>query len=47
MGKDNEQHVCLVCGITSDQRVLLACEHNGKEDWVCVRCLPQLIHGAH
>jgi len=38
---------CLVCKATSDKKVLLCGEQNGKEVWVCTRCLPMLIHGAH
>lgn len=40
-------HQCLQCSATSDQRVLLPCEQDGEEKWVCVRCLPSLIHGEH
>ncbi len=40
-----DEKKCVVCGTTSDQRVLLACESQGKEGHVCVRCLPRLIHG--
>ena len=47
MPDNKEQHQCLVCGVSSENRVLLACEVEGKENWVCVRCLPQLIHGSH
>jgi hypothetical protein len=38
---------CFLCSATSDTRVLLKCEDEGKEKWVCVTCLPPLIHGAH
>lgn len=38
---------CLLCDATSDKVVLLSCEKNGEQKWVCVRCLPILIHGAH
>ncbi|MFB3895846.1 MAG: hypothetical protein ACE14V_06035 [bacterium] len=47
MPENKEPHQCLVCAASSETRVLLMCENQGKEDWVCVRCLPQLIHGAH
>ena len=43
----SEKHTCLQCGTGSDQRVLLQCEFRGKQLWVCVSCLPMLIHGAH
>lgn len=42
----NEQNVCLVCGVTSDERVLINGEKNGEQVCVCVRCLPAMIHGA-
>ena len=37
--------VCHLCGARSDQRVLLPCIKRGAHTWVCVRCLPPLIHG--
>jgi hypothetical protein len=40
-------NTCLHCGATSDRVVLLQCEDKGKLQWVCVRCLPRLIHGGH
>lgn len=41
------EHCCAICGTKSDERVLLAAEQNGKPVWVCVHCLPALIHGGH
>ncbi len=41
------EHKCLDCGITSEDRVLLSCEYKREELYVCVKCLPVLIHGAH
>jgi hypothetical protein len=38
---------CFVCGTTDKERVYLPCFHAGEEKFVCVRCLPILIHGAH
>ncbi len=38
---------CTVCGITDEERMLLCGEYQGKKIWVCVQCLPRLIHGAH
>ena len=40
-------HTCVNCGATSDDRVLLCGEQKGEEVYVCVRCLPVLIHGGH
>lgn len=42
-----QTHACMVCGTSSDQRVVLRGEHEGREAWVCVGCLPMLIHGRH
>ncbi|MCL5266456.1 MAG: hypothetical protein M1343_14900 [Chloroflexi bacterium] len=43
---EKQVHQCTRCGITSKDRVLLSAEFNGEERWVCVACLPYLIHGA-
>ncbi len=42
-----EGHKCAVCGIGSEERVLLSGEQKGEPVYVCVRCLPALIHGGH
>jgi hypothetical protein len=44
---ENEEKACTVCSIKSDERILLSGEDKGKQVWVCVRCLPILIHGGH
>jgi len=36
---------CFVCQSSGEGRVMLPCEHQGEAKWVCVRCLPPLIHG--
>jgi len=41
----SKEKKCTVCGITSDKKVLLCGEDKGKQIWVCVSCLPVLIHG--
>ena len=38
---------CLVCKTTSQNRVLISAEYEDRPVWVCVGCLPMLIHGAH
>lgn len=43
----SEEKKCTVCGIKSEERILLCGEYQGKKVWVCVGCLPRLIHGAH
>ena len=45
--KEQEKHHCLSCNETSETTVLLEAEGQGQKVWVCVRCLPVLIHGAH
>lgn len=42
-----EKIICFVCGNDEDSNVLLPCRSEGKDLWVCVRCLPPLIHGQH
>jgi MinD superfamily P-loop ATPase len=36
---------CFRCGASEEQTVLIPCRHEGKSQWVCVHCLPPLIHG--
>jgi hypothetical protein len=38
---------CYVCGAAEQEKVYLRCVHEGTEKYVCVRCLPVLIHGSH
>lgn len=40
-----KKHECILCQRTSQERVLLTAEKGGQTIWVCVRCLPVLIHG--
>ncbi len=43
----NEEKSCTVCGIKSEERILLCGVYQDKRVWVCVQCLPMLIHGGH
>ncbi|WP_425057742.1 Ion-translocating oxidoreductase complex subunit B [Sporomusa carbonis] len=36
---------CSLCGVTEHERPLLPIKSKGQSDWVCVRCIPRLIHG--
>ena len=36
---------CFRCGNKETEAVLFPCRYQGKSQWVCVRCLPPLIHG--
>lgn len=38
---------CFVCGTDKKEVTFLKCINEGTEKYVCVRCLPILIHGAH
>lgn len=43
----DSQQRCVVCKETSDGKILLHGLDHNREVWVCVHCLPMLIHGAH
>lgn len=45
--KTNSQKECFICQATSEQKVLIPCEDKNESKWVCVSCLPPLIHGMH
>jgi hypothetical protein len=44
---EKKEAACFVCQKTEGEGVLLACRKEGKDLWVCARCLPMLIHGGH
>jgi len=44
-GKQILGETCFRCGNSEEDAVLLPCRHQGESRWVCVRCLPPLIHG--
>lgn len=37
--------VCFRCGATEDERPVMPIRTEGRSTWVCMRCLPTLIHG--
>lgn len=37
---------CFRCGNPETETVLIPCRTGGESLWVCVRCLPPLIHGG-
>ena len=39
------QETCFRCGAGEADAVLFPCRTKGLSKWVCVRCLPPLIHG--
>ncbi len=45
-GPVEQENRCLSCGATSAGRPLVHLELRGEAQWVCVRCLPMLIHGG-
>jgi MinD superfamily P-loop ATPase len=36
---------CFKCGRSENDAVLFPCRTQGQSTWVCVKCLPALIHG--
>ena len=44
---DQPELACHRCGAVSEQRPLLPVVSQSTQQWVCVRCLPELIHGSH
>jgi Na+-translocating ferredoxin:NAD+ oxidoreductase RNF subunit RnfB len=45
LGKRLLGETCFRCGASEEERVLIPCRTGGASKWVCVRCLPPLIHG--
>ena len=39
------EQTCMNCGRSEDDAVLFPARFKGDSTWVCVKCLPQLIHG--
>lgn len=37
---------CFRCETPEAESILIPCRKDGESLWVCVRCLPPLIHGA-
>jgi Na+-translocating ferredoxin:NAD+ oxidoreductase RNF subunit RnfB len=44
-GKQVIRETCFRCGASEEEAVLFPCRTKGQSKWVCVRCLPPLIHG--
>jgi DNA-directed RNA polymerase subunit M/transcription elongation factor TFIIS len=45
MAEKEQKEKCFMCGASEEQAVLLQARKEGSLFWVCVRCLPILIHG--
>jgi MinD superfamily P-loop ATPase len=43
---DAEALSCFRCGNPETETVLIPCRKDGESLWVCVKCLPPLIHGG-
>jgi MinD superfamily P-loop ATPase len=39
------QQACMNCGRSENEAVLFPARTKGESTWVCVKCLPALIHG--
>ena len=39
------EQTCMNCGRSEDDAVLFPARTKGESTWVCVKCLPALIHG--
>lgn len=39
------EQTCFTCGRGENDAVLIPCRTHGESTWVCVKCLPALIHG--
>ena len=37
---------CFLCGRTDEEVALIPVRVKGEDRWVCVRCIPKLIHGG-
>lgn len=35
---------CQLCGVSENEQPLLPLKSKGESDWVCVKCIPRLIH---
>ncbi len=44
-GRPILEESCFRCGSSEADAVLFPCRTKGRSKWVCVRCLPPLIHG--
>lgn len=40
-----EKEKCFMCGMSEEETVLIYARKGGSFFWVCVKCLPILIHG--
>jgi Fe-S-cluster-containing hydrogenase component 2 len=44
-GKEFIFQKCFRCGNSEKEAILFPCRKNGDSLWVCIKCLPPLIHG--
>jgi hypothetical protein len=44
---ENQQELCIVCGISEQQVPLLHITFQSKSLRICPQCLPTLIHAPH
>jgi hypothetical protein len=39
------ENKCFMCEVDSHEKILVRIEENGEAKYVCVACLPSVIHG--
>ncbi|MDO8691144.1 MAG: hypothetical protein Q7R39_14220 [Dehalococcoidia bacterium] len=47
VSNDKSGAECMMCHCDSQERALISVLFKSEDEWVCVGCLPMLIHGAH
>ena len=42
---NNSSQKCVICDLTEKEKPLVSIKYSGENRWICLGCLPQLIHG--
>lgn len=43
--REPSENKCISCGRTDREVALIPIRYQGQDKWICVKCLPTLIHG--
>jgi hypothetical protein len=43
--REPSENKCISCGRTDKEVALIPIKYQGQDKWICVKCLPTLIHG--